>query len=300
MGSGVVIAMLDRGILAHHPGWDFVTVGQSRDDDPSDPGYTADCGAPRGEPVWHGLQAAGLAVAETNNGEVFASVAPFARVQPLRVITSCNLQVQDFIDATRWAAGGVGVPLNNPTPARVLVFMGTSPGACPQGVRDAIAFARSHNAVFVAITGNQIPILSNAGIYVPVPGGDGANWATGTSLAAPQGAGVAALMISKNPKLSGINVENRLRLSARPFPVPCSGCGSGIVDADRALRSAEAITTETEPNDDPVVNANYVCAPADVVGALASTSDSDNYSFDLPPDATIKATLTPALTSDSR
>ena len=141
--------------------------------------------------------------------------------------------------------------------------------------------------------------LTNSGQTAPVvPGGDGYMYQVGNSFAAPHVAGVAALMIGKNSNLSGTNVEARLNLSARTFPVDCSGCGQGIVDADRALRSAESITTETEPNDDPLLNANYVSASADVVGTLKATEDTDNYSLDLPPGASITVALFPFSSSD--
>ena len=54
---------------------------------------------------------------------------------------------------------------------------------------------------------------------------------SGTSFAAPHVAGVAAMMFGKHPRLTGVNVEHRLRLTARAYPEPCPGCGIGIVDA---------------------------------------------------------------------
>jgi len=62
----------------------------------------------------------------------------------------------------------------------------------------------------------------------------------GTSMAAPHVAGVAALLLSKNPDLLAGQVADILVNSARPHPAgsSCGGetpCGSGMVDAARAL-----------------------------------------------------------------
>lgn len=61
----------------------------------------------------------------------------------------------------------------------------------------------------------------------------------GTSMAAPHVAGVAALVKGQNPTMTPAQVLSRLQTTARPFPAgsTCntSICGSGIVDAFRAL-----------------------------------------------------------------
>ena len=57
----------------------------------------------------------------------------------------------------------------------------------------------------------------------------------GTSMAAPHVAGVAALMLSKNPTLTPRQMGKILVKTARPFPAPCDQCGSGLLDANAAL-----------------------------------------------------------------
>ena len=59
----------------------------------------------------------------------------------------------------------------------------------------------------------------------------------GTSMATPHVAGVAALMLARNPDLTPDEIEVLLKTTARPLPKACSvGCGKGIVSASAARR----------------------------------------------------------------
>ncbi|MDM4768513.1 S8 family peptidase [Pelomonas sp. SE-A7] len=72
------------------------------------------------------------------------------------------------------------------------------------------------------------------------PGSDTYAYMAGTSMAAPAVSGVAALMLSANPKLTPDQVATLLKSSARAFPASCSGCGAGIVNAEAAVAAALA------------------------------------------------------------
>jgi serine protease len=85
---------------------------------------------------------------------------------------------------------------------------------------------------------------SDRGVYSTVntgkttPATDSYAYYSGTSMAAPHVAGVAALMLSRNAGLSPDEVEAKLKSSARVFPIACPQCGAGIVDANAAVIAA--------------------------------------------------------------
>lgn len=93
-------------------------------------------------------------------------------------------------------------------------------------------------------TGPAYGILStlNAGKEGPAEDSYGAY--QGTSMAAPHIAGVVALMLTANPKLTPDVVEGLLKQSARAFPdsgaILCTTetCGAGIADAAEAVKAA--------------------------------------------------------------
>ncbi|MEJ2754509.1 MAG: S8 family serine peptidase, partial [Gammaproteobacteria bacterium] len=65
--------------------------------------------------------------------------------------------------------------------------------------------------------------------------GDDYGALTGTSMAAPHVSGIAAMIFGARPEWKPSQVESVLLASVRPFPLPCDGCGKGIVDAANAL-----------------------------------------------------------------
>jgi serine protease len=80
-------------------------------------------------------------------------------------------------------------------------------------------------------------------------------WYQGTSMAAPHVAGVAALMLSRDPTLTPGQLANRLQSSARPFArdTACSAsgglCGAGLLDAAKAVASVADRRTALEMPD---------------------------------------------------
>jgi serine protease len=181
-GTGVVVAVLDTGILAHSDldanviaGYDFIddtdtsNDGDGRDNDPSDPGdyVAADfCDPINGSPAenssWHGTHVAGTVGAVTNNAKGMAGVAFNAKVQPVRVLGRCGGWTSDIADAIVWASGGsVAGVTNNATPAEVINMSLGGGGSCDSLTQDAINVAVGLGSIVVVAAGNDDDDVAN-------------------------------------------------------------------------------------------------------------------------------------------
>lgn len=190
--SGVVVAVLDSGILRGHPdlagttllaGYDFIhdaptaNDGDGRDADPADPGdwltvadrsqsVFSDCAIE--DSSWHGTKVAGLIAATTDNATGMAGVAPGVRLLPVRVLGKCGGWDSDILPAMRWAAG-LAVPgvTTNPTPAKIINLSLGGAGTCANVVEGS-----SYQAVvdeLVALGVIVVAAAGNDGTAVGVP-----------------------------------------------------------------------------------------------------------------------------------
>lgn len=173
--AGLVIAVLDTGILSHADldparvlqGRDFITDtrysndGDGWDLDPGDPGddvAAGECGVgePKEDSSWHGLHLAGVMLAATDNGVGIAAINHASRLLPVRVLGKCGGSFSDIIPAILWSAGlPVAGIERNPTPAKVINMSFGAPGACTAAVQDAIDRAVAAGAVVVVAAGNN-------------------------------------------------------------------------------------------------------------------------------------------------
>ncbi|CAI9405735.1 S8 family serine peptidase [Aestuariimicrobium sp. T2.26MG-19.2B] len=155
--------------------------------------------------------------------------------------SSCTADWQQAVQAAR-AQGSLVVTAAGNAGAAAQNF---APGNCP-GVLDVAASTSTQARAVYSNYGGPVDLAA--------PGGDqsaplmllGVNAGTtnngsytdvlgaGTSFAAPQVAGVAAMLWQQQPTLTVAQVEAALTSRARPAAT-CSGCGSGIVDASRTL-----------------------------------------------------------------
>jgi serine protease len=185
-GEGVVVAVLDTGILPGHPdfagnllqGYDFISDAETsrRPTDDRVPGAldygdwvaTAnECGpnTPAEDSSWHGTHVAGTIAEATNNGIGMAGVAYKAQVLPVRVLGKCGGYLSDIADAVTWASGGsvAGIPANA-TPAEIINMSLGGNGTCGSVYQDAINGAVSRGTTVVVAAGNS---AANAGNYRP-------------------------------------------------------------------------------------------------------------------------------------
>ena len=176
-GEGVVVAVLDTGVLPAHPdlganlveGYDFITSPFMSRRETADrvPGgidlgdWTVEydechAGSEPAPSSWHGTHVAGTVAQVTDNAEGVAGVAFDARVLPVRVLGRCGGQLSDIADAIVWASGGTvdGVPANA-HPAEVINMSLGGYGSCGATYQDAIDAAVANGSVVVVAAGNS-------------------------------------------------------------------------------------------------------------------------------------------------
>jgi serine protease len=228
---------------------------------------------------------------------------------------SCDTTTQNAINSAR-SRGTVVVVAAGNSNANAANF---SPASCA-GVITVAATNRSGGRAYysnfgtvvdVAAPGGDVRSASTNGVLstlnsgTTTPGADTYAWYQGTSMASPHVAGVAALMLARNPALTPDQVESLLKSSARAFPATCSGCGAGIVNAAAAVAAAGgggggggSTVSEVESNNTLSTAQLISSTPVTVNGAIASASDTDYFRLTLNAGATLTATLRPPATAD--
>ncbi|MFJ9583636.1 S8 family peptidase [Streptomyces acidicola] len=182
-GSGVTVAVIDTGYVAHSDlaanvvgGYDFIADtavagdGNGRDSNPADPGdwtNANECGSGWGATTssWHGTHVAGTIAAVTNNNKGVAGIAYNAKISPLRVLGRCGGYDSDIIDAITWASGGSvsGVPANTNVAKVINMSLGGG-GSCTSATQSAINAAVNRGTTVVVAAGNS---NANAANYSP-------------------------------------------------------------------------------------------------------------------------------------
>lgn len=172
-GAGVVVAVIDTGILPDHPdmvgntleGYDFISDAETSRRPTSErvPGafdygdWNDDAALCRvSNSSWHGTHVAGTVAQVTNNALGAAGLAYESKVLPIRALGRCGGFTSDVADAIVWASGGSvpGVP-NNDTPAEVINLSLGSGQACPSITQQAVNAATANGSVVVAAAGNS-------------------------------------------------------------------------------------------------------------------------------------------------
>lgn len=294
-GSGVTIAILDTGVDATHPdlasrmvpGWNFY----------DNTAITSDVHG-------HGTMVAGTAAATMSNGAGVAGIAGQARIMPIRITSTTG--------SATYSATASGLTFAADKGARVanISFSGMQRSS---SVASAAQYFRSKGGVVTVAAGNSgtlvtdIPVTdaflavggtdsadvkaswSSTGAYVDLaaPGvniyttarGGGYTATSGTSVAAPLTAGVAALMMSAKPGITGAQVESLLFSTALDLGAAGKDAsyGHGRVNAQAAVAAALNITSPTADTQAPSVAFAAPVASSTVSGlASVSVNATDN------------------------
>lgn len=264
------IAIVDTGVDPNHPdlrekvladvGWDFVNRRRATDDDHG-----------------HGTHVAGIAAAATDNGIGMAGIGWDAEIMPLKVLDEGGQgYLSDVAAAIHYAVEAGGDVIN-------LSLAPETSMDCPGYLQQAIDEAHGAGVVIVAAAGNsggrtEVPpancrhvlgvaatrsddttaSYSSHGDHVSIaaPGGGGQadaiystmrgdsyGYKTGTSMAAPHVAGLAALVLARYPSYSADRVASAILDNALDLgPVGWDeyyGCGR-INAAEALQRGAHA------------------------------------------------------------
>jgi serine protease len=162
---------------------------------------------------------------------------------------SCSRTTQNAIDLARSngstivvAAGNSNRNAYNYTPASCANVITV---AAVNNVGSRSYYSNFGDVVDIAAPGGEYTqlgktaaILSTINNGQKQPTTEGYAYYQGTSMAAPHVAGLAALLYQADPLITPEKVEKIIKQSSRQFPNPnqCIGCGSGLADADAAIK----------------------------------------------------------------
>jgi thermitase len=258
--SSINIAILDTGVDQDHP--DLANKIISNTNFSNSP--TAD------DVYGHGTHVAGIAAASTNNGIGVAGLGYTATIMNVKVLGDTGS------GAYSWIASGIIWAANNGAEIINLSLGGSSKSST---LADAVNYAWSKGVVVVAAVGNSgntVPSYpayygnciavaatdandakaswSNYGDWVDVaaPGvsiystliNNGYGYKSGTSMASPHVAGLAALVFATVSDTNGdgkLNDEVRSRIEATCDDIGVTGIGHGRINAARAVGSVPVL-----------------------------------------------------------
>lgn len=290
--SSIVIAILDTGVDGTHedlatkmvPGWNIVNNNTD----------TRDVHG-------HGTKVAGTAAASSNNGIGVASIAWGCSLMPIRVADSTGYATYSAIaSGLNWAADhgarvaniSFYVSESSAVTTAARYFQGKG-GIVATAAGNSGAFnSGADNAYMLTVTatdetdapsffsnyGNNTDLGAPEAAFTTMNGG-GYTYAGGTSFSAPIVAGVAALVLSINPALTAVQVQDILKQSAEDLGT--SGWdphyGWGRVNAARATRLAAGSPPPPVDTTAPTAAFNAPELNATVSGLVAvDVAASDN------------------------
>lgn len=165
IGSPVIVAVIDTGVVLNHPdlqgqlvgGYDFVSSvlmsrdGNGIDADPNDPGDSSSMGMS----TWHGTHVAGTIAAKTNNDIGVSGIAGNAKIMPVRVLGAGGGTTYDILQGIRFAAGLANDSGTVPAQKADVINLSLGGSSYDQSTQDAINAARAAGVIVVAAAGNN-------------------------------------------------------------------------------------------------------------------------------------------------
>ncbi|GID27371.1 S8 family serine peptidase [Paractinoplanes brasiliensis] len=292
-GAGVVVAVIDSGVDAAHP--DLAgNVLSGYDAIANQAGVSTD-------PNGHGTHVAGTIAAVTGNGAGVSAIAPDTKILPIKVLgASGSGYMSDTAEGIIWAAdngaGVINMSLGGSSKlsavsnaimyarSKGVVVVASSGNDRAQGSPTNYP-AADEGVIGVAATdsADRIATYSTAGSYVDVAAPGTAILSTyptalaanpyqilsGTSMAAPHVAAVAALIKAYRPALSPDQVQAALQSSAVDLGVTGrdNDFGFGRIDAVAALAAAAGSTAAPSPTATRTTSATPAPTPSKTTAA---------------------------------
>lgn len=288
----IIIAILDTGVDGTHPDLQSKMV----------PGWNVYNNNSDTRDVYqHGTVVAGTAAAASNNSQGVASLAWNCPIMPIRISALDGTATYSAMaNGLIWAADhGARVAnisykaSNSSTVASAASYFQNKGGVVVAAAGNESFFdasADNPNILTVAATdandqltlwtntGNNVDLAAPGTVFSTFPGGS-YNSASGTSVSSPVVAGVAALVLSVKPSLTGLQVQNILKQAAddRGPAGWDSGYGWGRVNVARAVSMALGTSSPSPDVTPPVIGFAFPASAASVSGNVAiSVSASDN------------------------
>jgi len=259
-GNNVVVAVVDTGVDLNHPDLKANLVN----------GYNAEePGTPPQDGHYHGTHVAGIIAAVQNNGEGISGIAPQAKIMPVRTIS--NGGVAEVVDGITWAADNGAKVIN------LSLGWDYPNASVEETIQRAVKYALDKNVVICAALSNSSSFnpRSTPDNLAGKPGFEGVigvgnvdvgdrrqgaygNWKsvsspgtqimstlpdgkygnlTGTSMATPMVAGIAALMLAQNPALKNGEIRKKMMDTAKDLGTPGfdDQFGAGRINAAAVL-----------------------------------------------------------------
>ncbi|MGY1688745.1 fibronectin type III domain-containing protein [Geodermatophilus sp. SYSU D01105] len=298
--SDVIVAVLDTGVAPHAELAAAMVPGQNFTTSPGGALETTDRHG-------HGTHVAGTIGADA--GSQVEGVAPGVRIMPVKVLSD------EGPGQSTWITRGIIWAADN---GADVINMSLGGGSGSGTYRSSVAYARSKGVTVIAAAGNDNTSLphwpgaeagviavaavddaqekasfSNYGSYVDLaaPGvwitstdvSGGYSDMSGTSMASPHVAGVAALVKAAAPGSTPDQVEQAMIAGVADLGAAGRDdvFGHGLVSALRAVRAANAMEAGTAPPanrapvaDDEAVSLSYDSGPQ-VIDVLSGDTDAD-------------------------